>query len=552
VGRLPGGAPLLTSSIQGIQVTAGAGATDAIVRVETSVVAFVGRALRGPLHQPVTIRSFADYQAVFGGLWQPSALAYAVEQYFENGGRTARVVRVANGARPVTIRLPTRDGAALVLEARCPGTREFLRASVDYDNVPDGPGDADAFNLVVHRVRSPGSEHVEDQEIFTRASVHPESPRNISVLLSESALVRLRGAVPLMRPHPTERGDLRSFAAYVASSPDGDDGGPLSDYDIIGSAADRTGLFAFGDQDEFNFLYLPPRGREATVGASALLVAARLCRARRAILVVDPPVEWTTPVLALAGARESPHASDQTLMYFPWVQAYDRLRGRFEQFPPSAAALGVLARLAGLRQPWAPAGDEEAPLRPGYRPACSVADEQRARLAASGLNVLQAVRSPKPLAARTLAGARTTIPEWRYLGRRRLALQMVESVVRGTRWVLFEPSLPSVWRRLSRQIAAFLATYEQDGAFPGSEPGSAWFVVCDERVNPPHQTSLISVLFGYRAGRDGTWICWLLTHDPTGARVQQASLNQLQSAGGRPPLDPDFDVATLLQENFRH
>jgi hypothetical protein len=123
--------------------------------------------------------------------------------------------------RPVTIRLPTRDGGAMVLEARCPGTREFLRASVDYDNIPDAAGEADAFNLVVHRVRSPGSEHVEDQEIFTRASVHPKSPQHWCVA-GRVLAGPPEGPVPLMRPQQTERGDLRSFAAYVASSPDGD------------------------------------------------------------------------------------------------------------------------------------------------------------------------------------------------------------------------------------------------------------------------------------------------------------------------------------------
>lgn len=541
---------MLTSLYQGIHVAPETGATDAIARVDTAVVAFIGRALRGPVHQPVTLRSFAEYQTVFGGLWQPSAMSYAVEQYFENGGQVARVVRVANAARPVTIRLPTREGGALVLEARCPGTREFLRASVDYDNIPDVAGDGDAFNLVVHRVRSPGSEHVEDQEIFTRASVHPESPRNIGVLLAESALVRLKGPVPLMRPQQTERGDLRAFAAYVASSPDGDDGGPLSDYDLIGSAAARTGLFAFDDQDTFNFLYLPPRARDVAVGASALLVAARLCRARRAMLVVDPSAEWTSPLLALSGVRETPYASDQALMYYPWIQAYDRLRGRFEPFPPGAAALGVLARLAVAREPWSGAGEDEAPLRPGFRPACLIPEDQRLRLASAGLNVLQAVRAAKPVAARTLAGARATVAEWRYLGRRRLALQMVESVARGTRWVLFEPSLPVVWRRLARQVSTLLSEYEREGAFPEAASGGAWFVICDERVNPPRQTPLTSVLFGYSTGRDGTWICWLLTQEPTGPRVQQTSLNQLQSAGGRPPLDPDFDVATLMQEHF--
>jgi len=542
---------LLTSSLQGIQVASETGATDPIVRVGTGVVAFIGRTLRGPLNRPVLVESFAEYQAVFGGLWQPSALSYAIEQYFENGGRAARVVRVANAAKPATIQLPTFDGGALVLEARSPGTREFLRASVDYDNIPNNGAETPSFNLVVHRLRSPGSEHVEDQEIFAAASVHPESPRNIGVLLAESSLVRLRGPVPRLRPLQTERGDLRSFAAYVASNPDGDDGRPLSDYDLIGSATEATGLFAFGQQDSFHFLYLPALSRDHAVGASALLVAARLCRACHAMLMVDPPVEWTTPMAALTGVRETPYASDQAVMYFPWVQVYDRLRGRIEQFPPGPAALGVLSRLAVSSEPWSPTTEDDAPLRPGFRPACTVTEEQRIRLAAAGVNVLQSMRHARPTAARTLAAARATIPEWRYLARRRLALQMVNSIVRGTRWVLFEPSVPVVWRRLARQVGQFLTQYEIDGAFPDAAPGSAWFVVCDERVNPPRQTPSTSVLFGYTVGRDGVWICWLLTQAAAGTTVQQTSLNQLQSAGGKPPLDPHFDVATLLHEHFK-
>ena len=60
-----------------------------------------------------------------------------------------------------------------------------------------------------------------------------------------------------------------------------------------------------------------------------------------------------------------------------------------------------------------------------------------------------------------------------------------------------------------------------------------------------------SLLFGYAATRGGEWQCWLLTHGPQGSRVQQVSLNRLQSAGGRPPMDPEFDVATVLYEHLR-
>ena len=106
----------------------------AIERVPTAIAAFVGRTLKGPVGQALTVRSFAEYQRQFGGLWQPSTLAYAVEQYFENGGREARIVRVVNGARPPTVTLPA-GGQALGLAAVNPGSREYLRASVDYDGL---------------------------------------------------------------------------------------------------------------------------------------------------------------------------------------------------------------------------------------------------------------------------------------------------------------------------------------------------------------------------------------------------------------------------------
>lgn len=67
----------------------------AIEGVATSITAFVGRARSGAVNTPVRIRSFADYAREFGGLWAESALSYAVQQFFENGGGEALIVRVA-------------------------------------------------------------------------------------------------------------------------------------------------------------------------------------------------------------------------------------------------------------------------------------------------------------------------------------------------------------------------------------------------------------------------------------------------------------------------
>ena len=77
----------------------------AIAGVETSIAAFVGFTGTGPTNNPVHISSFADYERTFGGLTADSALGYSVNQFFQNGGIEAYVVRVTddNGTPPTTV-----------------------------------------------------------------------------------------------------------------------------------------------------------------------------------------------------------------------------------------------------------------------------------------------------------------------------------------------------------------------------------------------------------------------------------------------------------------
>lgn len=66
--------------------------------VPTSITAFIGRAARGEVDEPVKIKSFADYERKFGGLSLVSTMSFAVRDFFLNGGSQAVVVRVHNGA----------------------------------------------------------------------------------------------------------------------------------------------------------------------------------------------------------------------------------------------------------------------------------------------------------------------------------------------------------------------------------------------------------------------------------------------------------------------
>lgn len=93
-----------------------------IVDVATSITAFVGRALRGPVNEPVRIQGFGDYTRTFGRLSVDSTMSYAVEQYFRNGGADALIVRVHNGAAAATITLPAGGDNLTLVELRAPAS----------------------------------------------------------------------------------------------------------------------------------------------------------------------------------------------------------------------------------------------------------------------------------------------------------------------------------------------------------------------------------------------------------------------------------------------
>ena len=503
-----------------------------IKRAATAVTAFVGRTLKGPVNQPIAIGSFDDYQRVFGGLWQPSMLSYALEQYFQNGGGDALVVRVCNGGHAPTLRLPA-GLAALTLIGLWPGTREFLRASVDYDGIAEA--ETDRFNLVIQRIRAPGSEFIEDQEIFRRVSIHSAAERGVAAVLTGSRLVRARGILPRQRPELTHGTAPAAAAGYVMSNNDGDDGDTLTNYDIIGNAKSGSGLFALQGAEAFNFLCVPPLARDVDIGLPALLVALRACRQRQALLLVDPPAAWINAATAIDALRNWPLYSEDAAMFYPRVLAFDRLRGRNEVFGSAAAAAGLLARLDRSGPVWSDAETkEEALLRPALRGASSTSDLDHVRLSQAGVNLLQSARvaaralPPPRISLRTLVVEAAARSDWRELAIRRLALFIMNSIERGTRWVIYEKSGPALWARVSSQITEFFEALEQEGAFVGQSAHEKYFVICDERLNDAGQVAAgrFQLLFGFATSRPADFQAFLVTQERGGGSVRAVSVNR--------------------------
>jgi len=67
-----------------------------ITGVATSIAAFIGRAPKGPVNEPVLINNYGEYEQIFGGLWTESNLGFAVRDFYNNGGSQAVIVRLYN------------------------------------------------------------------------------------------------------------------------------------------------------------------------------------------------------------------------------------------------------------------------------------------------------------------------------------------------------------------------------------------------------------------------------------------------------------------------
>lgn len=68
-----------------------------VIAAPTSEMVFVGLFLKGPDDsdsQPFLVKSFAEFEQQFGGIWEKSEASYAIHQFFLNGGNQCSVIRI--------------------------------------------------------------------------------------------------------------------------------------------------------------------------------------------------------------------------------------------------------------------------------------------------------------------------------------------------------------------------------------------------------------------------------------------------------------------------
>lgn len=497
------------------------------VSPETSV-AFIGRTLRGPLNTPVAVGSFAEFRKRFGDSWSRSSLGPAVEQFFEHGGRRLFVVRVANNARGAVICLPA-AGSALVLRAVEPGSSEHIRASVDYDGIN---GDT-SFNLTLQRI-DPATGLVSDQEMYRRLSYREQDERFVVDSLLHSRMVRVEHPHPAQRPDVTPASNAGYGVGYIDPVQAGTDGNELTDYDLIGSRADGTGLFALERLEQalerLDLIYMPPPGKGRDVGPAAILAAELFCRAHRTMLVIDPPSTWHTAADVVARLRRSGFQSDNLITYFPRM----RLRGSADRSPRAAggAFVGLLCKNDRLHGRWRDLDEESPGFKRRLRPVIDLDDAESRRLAGLGVNVVRvaAAGMARLSGSVTLGYGNGMDTDVARLAARRLCLGIVASIDRATRWAIFERLDERLVQGLKAQLEAYLAGLAERGAFADGR----FDIRCDVRPTPGEVNAAneVTLLLTFRPVGCGKPMSVTVHQSISGCRVSRTAF---APAGGTAP-----------------
>jgi phage tail sheath protein FI len=471
-----------------------------ITGVATSVTAFVGRAVRGPVEEPVTINSFGEYERIFGGLWLDSAMSFAVRDFFQNGGSQAVIVRLHRTATVAAIDLPTGGVAPndkLPLVAANPGSWG-TKLSVTVDYATRNVSDTNLFNLVV---TDTGTGAVEK---YLNVSLLSTEARFVGRVLETSALVRVKktggGAYIVPNVRPT------AVTTTIAAA--NLDGAALTAAEITTGANledNKRGLYALAKADLFNILCIPPYKADGNVDDQVITDAATYCEKRRAFYILDPKPRTDWPdkaAVKTAIGTGLATSSKNAAIFFPRLNLANPLReNQVEEFAPCGAVAGIFARTDATRGIWkAPAG-MDATLNGVPELTISLTDAEIGELNPLGVNCLKLFPAVGRVVwgSRTLQGKDILASEWKYIPVRRLALYIEESLFRGTQWVVFEPNDEPLWSQIRLNIGSFMNGLFRQGAFQGSSPRDAYFVKCDRETTTQNDINqgVVNILVGF-------------------------------------------------------
>jgi len=516
--------------------------------LRTDIAGFVGIAARGPLHQAVRVASWQQFVSTFGAHIPQGFLAYAVQGFFENGGRLCWVVRVADPktARDGWARLLDDAGRpTLRLRASSPGSwsRQLsvsvIRTATDrFTLTLRLPPDQEETwaNLTMRR------DLAAQPNLRPQAGLTPqaEHPRYVEKVLNDSQTgSRLVVAEDLGSTTPAPGNTpRRPEYEWLRWGRDGLAG--LTTAHFVGDAGPRWGLAALEPVDEIAIVAAPdamsapappmpapppppppdcgsipnglvtptpdarqvrdrqeeewPPPPDSRAIQEGVVAHCERLRYRFGVLDIPDHLERTEAVLDW----RQPFTSAYAALYHPWLGVPDPLglAGQLRFVPPSGHVAGVYALTdlsAGVHKP--PANEVVAAANDvRFR----LDDAEHGEFNTGGVNVIRVYpgRGLRTAGARTLSAD----SQWRYVNVRRL-LSMIEATLdRDTQWMVFEPNARELRRDMERVVRSFLDQLWRRGMLDGASADDAYSVQCDDATNPPQDaadgriTCLVGVL----------------------------------------------------------
>lgn len=438
--------------------------------LRTDVAAFLGRSRRGPVGTPVRVESWNDVVGTFGPPDGSSATPYALRGFFENGGRTAWMLRVSGPAETAGALWTVGDVRGFThkkyqVVATSPGAwANGGRIAIRYQaSTVAGPP------TVTVRVMVPG----EPPEMFSGMP-----PVQVVDRLAASRLIRL---VPEGSADPvTQDGPITM--SWDLTLTGGSDSSPRhADY--------LSAVQAQADLPEPALVALPDLGTDLN-GPTHTDLVMELMRTVLPLLdrlvVLDVPPNVSSVDKAVTWVRMLRALGDNALLSTAAVY-HPALRTPGGQglvtVPASGHVLGVIARLDGER------GAHHTPANAVILEAVDLAVEfpepQLVRLFEAGVDLIRCTRGRGLLVwgGRTLSDD----PRSMFIAHRRLVHLLVRAIRRVASPLVFDLNSPELRLTLVRALTSVLLSAFRAGALAGSRPEQAFRVVCDDTNNPPEQ-----------------------------------------------------------------
>jgi phage tail sheath protein FI len=463
--------------------------TKPIEAVGTAVAAFVGYSERADddgaslLGKPTLVTNWSQYVKKFGGFIKGAYMPDSVYGYFNNGGGNCYIVSVK------TLGVASGDGAGgkaaagvlgsggekptdvLKITAKSAGgTGNNIAVTAKPDPAAEGKDQTFSLNVTV------GGKAAEsfDGLTFKKGENSVETVSQKSKLINVEVLAKGAAAV-------VPAGTINLAGGEVTSK-------SVSIVDYQGSLNERTGLGGLEALDDVTMLVAPDLMTDFKEGKldakglqgiqSALIDYCEKVRYCFAILDTPPNLN---PQQAKEWRLQVNYDSTRAALYYPWIEVLDPTApGKTKWVPPSGHMAGVYGRVDGTR------GVHKAPANEIVRGALGLevncTKGEHDTLNPIGVNVIRSF----PGRGIRIWGARTMSSDasWRYINVRRLFSMVEASIERGTQWAVFEPNDQMLWSRVRRDISAFLTIQWRNGALFGTTAEQAYYVKCDEELNP--------------------------------------------------------------------